>query len=91
MKAVVKYGNGKGLVEIREIPEPRIREDEASIEVKAVSVCESDLHIYHDSHPYWPPVILGHEFSGVIAEVREKVKGWKVGNREISPLKWARA
>ncbi len=84
MKAVVKYGKGKGLVEIQEVPEPKMKEDEVLIEVKAVSVCGSDLHIYHDSHPYWPPVILGHEFSGVIAEVGKEVKGWKVGDRIVS-------
>jgi L-iditol 2-dehydrogenase len=84
MKAVVKYGKGKGLVEIREVPEPKMKEDEVLIEVKAVSVCGSDLHIYHDSHPYWPPVVLGHEISGVIVDVGKEVKGWKVGDRIVS-------
>ncbi len=84
MRAVVKYGKGKGLIEIREVPEPQIKENEVLIEVKAVSVCGSDLHIYHDAHPYWPPMILGHEFSGVIAEVGKEVKGWKVGDRVVS-------
>jgi L-iditol 2-dehydrogenase len=84
MKAVVKYGKGKGMVEIRDVPEPKMKEDEVLIEVKAVSVCGSDLHIYHDSHPYWPPVVLGHEFSGVIAGVGKEVKGWKVGDRIVS-------
>lgn len=31
MKAVVKYGKGKGLVEMREVPEPRIKDDEVLI------------------------------------------------------------
>jgi len=84
MKAVVKYGKGKGMVEIREVPEPQIRADEVLIEVKAVAVCGSDLHIFHDSHPYWPPVILGHEFSGVLTQVGEAVTGWKVGDRVVS-------
>ena len=84
MKAVVKYGKGKGLIEIREVPEPKMKDDEVLIEVKAVSVCGSDLHIYHDSHPYWPPVILGHEFSGVILDVGKGVKGWKAGDRIVS-------
>lgn len=84
MKAVVKYGKGKGLVEMREVPEPKIKDDEVLIEVKAVSVCGSDLHIYHDSHPYWPPVVLGHEFSGVIAGVGKEVKNWRVGDRIVS-------
>jgi L-iditol 2-dehydrogenase len=84
MKAVVKYGKGKGMVEIRDVPEPKIKDDEVLIEVKAVSVCGSDLHIYRDSHPYWPPVVLGHEFSGVIAGVGKEVKNWKVGDRMVS-------
>src|SRR4030042_4414068 len=84
MKAVVKYGKGKGLIEIREIPEPKIKEDEVLIEVKAVSVCGSDLHIYHDSHPYWPPVVLGHECFGVLVEVGKGVKGWKPGDRIVT-------
>lgn len=84
MKAVVKYGKGKGMIEIRDIPEPESKEDEVLIEVKAVSVCGSDLHIYHDSHPYWPPVVLGHEFSGIIAEVGRNVSGWKKGDRVVT-------
>ncbi len=84
MKAVIKFGKGKGLVEMREVPEPKIKDDEVLIEVKAVSVCGSDLHIYHDSHPYWPPVILGHEFSGIIADIGKDVKGWNVGDRIVT-------
>ncbi len=85
MKAVVKYGKGKGMVELREVPDPKItKDDEVLIEVKAVSFCGSDLHIYHDAHPYWPPMILGHEFSGVIVEVGKSVKDWKVGDRVVS-------
>ncbi len=84
MKAVVKYGKGKGMIEMREVPEPKIGVDDVLIEVKAVAVCGSDLHIFHDSHPYWPPVILGHEFSGVLAQVGDAVKGWNVGDRVVS-------
>ena len=84
MKAVVKYGRGKGLVEMREVPEPTPKDGEVLIEVKTISVCGSDLHIYNDRHPYWPPVTLGHEFSGVIVDVGEEVKGWKVGDRIVT-------
>ncbi len=84
MQAVVKYGKGKGLIEVRDVPLPQIKDDEVMIAVKAVAICGSDLHIYHDNHPYWPPVILGHEFSGVITEVGKDVKGWRIGDRIVS-------
>ena len=72
------------MVEIRDVPEPKMKDDEVLIEVKAVSVCGSDLHIYHDSHPYWPPVVLGHEFSGVIVDIGKGVKDWKVGDHIVT-------
>lgn len=84
MKAVVKYGKGKGLVEMRDVPEPQVKDDEVLIEIKAVSVCGSDLHIFHDNHPYWPPMVMGHEFSGVIADMGKNVTGWKIGDRIVS-------
>ena len=84
MKAVVKFGKGQGLMELRDVPEPTFGDEEVLIEVKAVSICGSDLHIFHDSHPYWPPVVMGHEFSGVIAAVGGKVTGWKAGDRIVS-------
>ncbi len=84
MRAIVKYRKGKGFVEEREMPEPQITEDEVLIEVKAVSVCGSDIHIYHDEHPNWPPMIMGHELSGVIAETGKRVKNWKKGDRVVT-------
>jgi L-iditol 2-dehydrogenase len=84
MKAVVKIARGKGLVELKEVPKPSPAPDEVLIRIRAVSICGSDIHIADDEHPYWPPVILGHEFSGEIAEVGKEVKNWKVGDKVIS-------
>ena len=42
---------------------------EVLIEVKACGICGTDVHVLHDEFPYWPPVILGHEFSGEIVEL----------------------
>ncbi len=84
MKAVVKIKKGKGFVEYKEMPRPQITEDEVLIGVKAVSVCGSDIHIYHDEHPNWPPMIMGHELSGVIAEVGSRVKNRKTGDRVVT-------
>lgn len=83
MKALVKTGKGPGLIEIRDVPVPEIGEGEVLIEVKAAGICGTDLHIYHDEFPYWPPVILGHEFSGVIAAVGRNVRDWKPGDRVV--------
>lgn len=87
MKAVVKLQKGKGFVEYKDMPEPTIGEDEVLIEVKAVAICGSDIHIYHDAHPMWPPMIMGHEFSGVIVKTGSKVKNWKIGDRISSETK----
>jgi L-iditol 2-dehydrogenase len=36
-------------------------------------VCGTDLHIYHDEYPSSPPVIMGHELAGIVAQVGEGV------------------
>ncbi|MGQ9632072.1 MAG: zinc-binding dehydrogenase [bacterium] len=86
MKGVVKVRKGVGNVELRDVPEPAPQPDEVIIEVKAAGICGSDIHIYYDDIfiPVNPPVVIGHEFSGVIAEVGSKVKDFKVGERVVS-------
>jgi L-iditol 2-dehydrogenase len=39
--------------------------------------------VLHDKFPYWPPVILGHEFSGVVVETAEGVTRYKPGDRVV--------
>ncbi len=43
------------------------------LRVKAAGICGTDLHIYKDEFRSWPPVVLGHEVAGEIAEVGEDV------------------
>ena len=76
--AVVNYENKKGAVDYREIEKPEIGEEDVLLQVKAVSVCGSDLHQWEASHGWEVnyPVVLGHEFGGVIAEVGGNVSGW---------------
>jgi L-iditol 2-dehydrogenase len=83
LKAIVKYTAGKGNVEVRDVKEPRPRAGQVKVEVKAAGVCGSDLHIYHDeiAIPIEPPVVIGHEFAGVIAEVGDGVERLHVGDR----------
>jgi len=84
MLGVMKMGRGPGLVEVREVPEPTPEPGEVLIEVAAAAICGSDLHIYHDEHPYWPPVVLGHEFAGTIVATGPGVSGYGVGDRVVS-------
>jgi L-iditol 2-dehydrogenase len=83
MRALVKTMKGKGFVELKDVPSPSIGDSEVLIDVKACGICGTDLHIYNDEFPYYPPVILGHEFSGTIAAVGKNVQGWAVSDRVI--------
>jgi L-iditol 2-dehydrogenase len=83
MTALVKTLKGEGNVELRQVPVPAIGDNEVLIEVKAAGICGTDLHILHDKFPYWPPVILGHEFAGVIAAKGQDVGGWNIGDRVV--------
>lgn len=85
--AVVCYSSQRYSVETREIPLPNIRDDEVLLKVANVGVCGSDLHMWLGDQswtvPY--PLVLGHEFSGTIAQVGPRVAAdWKVGDRVVS-------
>ena len=84
MKALVKPAAERGLV-LRDVPEPRIRDDEVLIRVRFAGVCGTDVHIYE--WDAWaqsrcrPPFIVGHEFAGEVVEVGSLVESVKVGDR----------
>lgn len=84
--AVVNFAPEKGSVEVRQIPRATITDGQVLLEVQAVGVCGSDLHMWM-AQQSWAvnyPVVLGHEFCGVIAELGRGVTGWKVGDRVVS-------
>ena len=85
MRAIVKYAKGPGNIEIREVPKPRItKPDEVLIRINACGVCGTDLHILKNTWKNFPPVTIGHEYSGVIEEVGSAVTKWKVGDRVVA-------
>jgi L-iditol 2-dehydrogenase len=86
MKAVVKYGQENGMVELREVAIPRIGPNDVLLEVKAAGICGSDIEMWrhHFTYKVNTPVIQGHEFCGVIAEVGEGVNGYRKGDEVIS-------
>ena len=81
MKAAVFYE--PGVVKVQDWPDPQVSGDEVLIRVMASGVCGTDLHIFDGAKgasECYPPVVLGHEFSGVVEAVGPDVKGVKIGD-----------
>lgn len=81
MRALAKVARGSGNVELIEHEEPQCSPGTVKIEVKFSGICGTDLHILHDTFINYPPVVLGHEFSGVVTEVGADVRKVKAGDR----------
>src|SRR5260370_16042610 len=84
MAAVVHYALKEGAVELREVPAPSaLADDEVLLQSRAVGVCGSEVHQYHNTQSWKVnvPVILGHEFCGVVARVGKAVQGFREGDR----------
>jgi 2-desacetyl-2-hydroxyethyl bacteriochlorophyllide A dehydrogenase len=82
MKAAVWHG-GKD-VKIQEVPEPEVKTGEVLVRVKAAGICGSDVHAFEGkSKRRVPPLILGHEFSGVVADVGTGVLDFRNGDRVV--------
>ena len=83
MLGLFKTAKGVGNMELRPSPIPFPQPNEALLEIKACGICGTDIHIRHDQYPYWPPVIMGHEFTGVIVEIGSQVTNFKPGDRVV--------
>ena len=67
---------------IEECPIPEIGDGEVLVKNKISTTCGTDVKIYKRGYPLLvPPHPFGHEFSGVIAAVGKRVKGFKEGDR----------
>lgn len=85
MKAIVKYDENAGSVDLREMPEPVPGPNQVKVQIKATGLCYSDVSIMQNSYvgrrPVPVPHILGHEGAGIIAEVGSGVTNVAVGDR----------
>ena len=73
MQALVYIGTEK--LEYKKFQDPSLVDGESIIKVSASGICGSDMHAYHGKDERrGPPLILGHEVSGVIEEGSEKGK-----------------
>ena len=80
MKALVLREYGKLAYE--EVPRPEIAPDEVLVKVAACGICGSDVHgLDGSTGRRQPPLIMGHEASGVVAETGPAVRGWAAGDR----------
>jgi len=97
MRAAVYYGNHK--LEVKDVPEPTPGDGQVKIKVSRNGICGTDLHEYYDGpifispsdpHPLTGkamPVIIGHEFSGVVTDVGAGVTRISEGDRvTIEPI-----
>jgi threonine dehydrogenase-like Zn-dependent dehydrogenase len=73
-----------GILDLRldMVEKPHIDSTEVLLEIKAASMCGTDIQIYHNTasvHPF----ITGHEYSGIVSEVGKDVKGFEIGDRVV--------
>jgi len=85
MKASVIHGPGK--VTCDTVDDPVIKESrDIILKVTATAICGSDLHIYSGGIPQPRPMVLGHEFMGIVEDVGKGVKNLKRGDRVVVPF-----
>lgn len=84
MKAIVQTGERE--VEVQERERPTIGDDQVLIEVHSAGLCGSDAHAYMYEEGYkWIPIprIMGHEYSGTVAEIGDGVSTVSVGDHVV--------
>ena len=82
MRAIVKPTAGPGLV-MTEAPVPKPGVNDVLIKIKKTSICGTDVHINKwdqwASRTIKPPLIIGHEYVGTVADVGDGVEGFELG------------
>ena len=87
MQALVKAKAEPGLW-LEEVPVPEVGDDDVLIRMMKTSICGTDVHIYN--WDAWAqkaipvPMIIGHEFVGVVDRVGEHVKGFARGDLVVA-------
>ena len=80
MKALVLEEYNK--LVYKDMPDPEAGPEDVLIRVKACGICGSDVHgLDGSTGRRVPPLIMGHEASGIIAKTGSSVKKWKPGDR----------
>ncbi len=68
-------------VRVDTVNDPKIEhEQDAIIRVTSTAICGSDLHIYNGMVPQPRPMVLGHEFMGIVEELGAGVTNLRIGD-----------
>ncbi|SDL65719.1 zinc-dependent alcohol dehydrogenase [Halarsenatibacter silvermanii] len=71
----------------KEVEIPEVGPDQVLIEPEIFGICGSDVHSYTGHHPFVdPPIVLGHEYSGIVRKVGENVDDLEIGQRVTSEI-----
>jgi S-(hydroxymethyl)glutathione dehydrogenase / alcohol dehydrogenase len=85
MKAVV-FTMPKMMV-VQDVADPETKQPtDIILRVTSTAICGSDLHIYNGILPQMKPMVMGHEFMGIVEEVGRKVKKLQKGDRVVVPF-----
>ncbi len=85
MKALVFHRPKK--VTLDTVPDPRIeKNNDVILKVTSTAICGSDLHIYNGLIPQVRPMVMGHEFMGVVEETGSEIRHLKRGDRVVVPF-----
>lgn len=77
---VVLIQNSKLQIQSNEVG-VKLRDTECTIEIKYSGICSSDIFRGFDNGAYFYPLVMGHEFSGIISKTGAKVSNFTVGDR----------
>jgi len=80
MKALVFRGVRE--MEVEDVPIPTISDNEVLVKVDSCAICGTDIRTFNYGHPKIKEArILGHEFSGIVAEIGKNVSGFTIGGK----------
>jgi L-iditol 2-dehydrogenase len=65
------------------VDEPSAGPDDAVIRVARSGICGTDRAIFRGDYKVATPIVLGHEYCGIVADVGENVRGFKPGDRVV--------
>lgn len=85
MKAAVIHS--PGVITCDTVDDPIIKDShDVILKVTSTAICGSDLHLFSGGIPQARPMVLGHEFMGIVEEVGQRITNLKIGDRVVVPF-----